>query len=112
MYGSPAVAPATAGASDTYSGVEYVKIGKYGIPIDKEGAALVPYRGPRDSFAYHSVVDVLNGRVPVAELRGKIALIGTTSPGLFDLRATPVDPVYPGVEIHANMIGGILDENI
>jgi adenylate cyclase len=25
---------------------------------------------------------------------------------------TPVDPVFPGVEIHANLIGGILDGNI
>ena len=39
-------------------------------------------------------------------------LVGTTAPGLLDLRATPVEPVYPGVEVHANMIGGILDGNI
>jgi len=29
-----------------------------------------------------------------------------------DLRSTPVSPVYPGVEVHANMIAGILDQNI
>jgi len=39
-------------------------------------------------------------------------LVGTTAPGLLDLRATPVDPVYPGVEVHANLIAGILDDNI
>jgi adenylate cyclase len=39
-------------------------------------------------------------------------LVGTTAPGLLDLRATPVDKVYPGVEIHANMIAGILDGGI
>ncbi len=112
FYGSPPVTPDMAGATGSYTGIEYLRIGKYGIPIDKHGAALVPYRGPRGSFTYYSVVDVLNDRIPVDELRGRIALVGTTSPGLFDLRATPVDPVYPGVEIHANMIGGILDENI
>ena len=112
IYGAPPVTPDMASATGSYTGVEYLNIGKYPIPIDRDGAALVPYRGPRGSFAYYSVVDVLNDRIPVDELKGKIALVGTTSPGLFDLRATPVDPVYPGVEIHANMIGGILDENI
>jgi adenylate cyclase len=41
-------------------------------------------------------------------LRGKIALIGTTAPGLQDLRSTPVGSVFPGVEIHANVIAGII----
>lgn len=112
LYGSPKVVPDTSSSSGSYDDLEYLKIGKYGIPVDKDGAALVPYRGKRDSFVYHSIVDVLNDRVPVDALRGKIVLVGTTAPGLFDLRATPVDPVYPGVEIHANMIAGIIDENI
>src|SRR5205807_1371098 len=34
----------------------------------------------------------------------------TTAPGLLDLRSTPVDSVYPGVEIHANLIAGMLDK--
>ncbi|MDD1632483.1 MAG: CHASE2 domain-containing protein, partial [Methylococcaceae bacterium] len=38
--------------------------------------------------------------------------VGTTAPGLLDLRATPVAEVYPGVEVHANMISGILDQNL
>jgi adenylate cyclase len=36
-------------------------------------------------------------------------LVGTTAPGLLDLRATPVGAAYPGVEIHANLITGLLD---
>ena len=36
-------------------------------------------------------------------------LVGTTAPGLLDLRSTPVGEVYPGVEIHANLISGMLD---
>lgn len=43
------------------------------------------------------------------QLKGKIVLLYTTAPGLMDLRATPVDAVYPGVEIHANLIAGLLD---
>src|SRR5690606_7835821 len=46
------------------------------------------------------------------DLQGKIVLVGTTTPGLFDLRSTPVASAYPGVEIHANLIAGMLDQNI
>jgi adenylate cyclase len=114
LAGSPPVKPIMGdeGISTGYVGLEGVRIGKTVIPVDQDSAALVPYRGPRGSFAYYSLVDVLNERVDVADLRGKIALVGASAPGLLDLRATPVDPVYPGVEIHANLIAGMLDENI
>jgi adenylate cyclase len=95
-----------------YAELEALRIGSFRIPVDHEGAALVPFRGPPGSYAYHSLVDVINARVPVDALEGKIVLIGATAPGLLDLRATPVDPVYPGVEIHANLITGILDQTI
>ena len=95
-----------------YGRLDRLAIGRYTIPVDENGAALVPYRGPRESFPYYSVVDVLNERIDVARLKDKIVLIGATAPGLLDLRATPVDPVYPGVEIHANLISGLLDGNI
>jgi adenylate cyclase len=50
--------------------------------------------------------------VPLERLKGKIALVGTTAPGLLDLRSTPVDNVFPGVEVHANLIAGMLDKRI
>ena len=114
IHGQPPVVPVVSadGSSASYSGLEWVKTGPFEIPVDDQAAALVPYRGTKGSFRYYSLVDVLNERVPVEELRGKIAVVGTTAPGLLDLRATPVDPVFPGVEIHANLIAGILDGNI
>ncbi len=114
IAGSPPVKPVMGDDAfgTGYVGLEGIRLGKYQIPVDDKGAALVPYRGRRGSFAYHSLVDVLNERVDVSELRGKIALVGASAPGLLDLRATPVDPAYPGVEIHANLIAGMLDENI
>ncbi len=113
VTGQPPVVPVvSADASSDYSGLEWVKAGPFEVPVDIQAAALVPYRGGKGSYRYYSLVDVLNERVPVDELKGKIALVGTTAPGLLDLRATPVDPVFPGVEIHANLVGGILDGNI
>jgi adenylate cyclase len=37
------------------------------------------------------------------DLNGTILFIGTSAPGLLDLRATPNDAVTPGVEIHAQI---------
>ena len=95
-----------------YSGLEWLKVGPLTIPVDETASALIPFRGHRFSFPYISLADVLADRVDAARLKGKIALIGTTAPGLLDLRATPVDNVYPGVEVHANLIAGMLDNRI
>ena len=92
--------------------LEAISIAGLRIPVDNFASALIPYRGPRGSYKYISIADVLNDRVDVSELRGKLALVGTSAPGLLDLRVTPVDNVYPGVEVHANLIAGILDENL
>jgi adenylate cyclase len=115
LLGSPpvkAVAPDQALAPPGYPDLEWLEVGSLRIPVDDTASALVPYRGRKGSFRYYSLVDVMNERIDPAELKGKIALVGTTAPGLLDLRATPVDAVYPGVEVHANMIAGMLDGNI
>ena len=95
-----------------YGGMEWVKVGPFTIPVDSEAAALIPYHGPKGTFSYVSITDVLNDRIKPDQLKGKIAIVGTTAPGLQDLRSTPVDSVYPGVEIHANMIAGMLAHSL
>jgi len=95
-----------------YSGLEWLQVGPLRIPVDDEASALIPYRGGKGSFRYISLSDVYFDRVTPERLRGKIALVGTTAPGLLDLRSTPVDSVYPGVEIHANLIAGMIDHDL
>jgi adenylate cyclase len=86
------------------------------IPVDDRVAALVPFRGSGGvsggSFRYLSAADVLAKRVPPGALANKIVLLGTTAPGLLDLRVTPVGETYPGVETHANVISGFLDGKV
>ena len=82
------------------------------VSIDNDGTAFIPYRGGSPMFRYISATDVLQGKLTAGELDGKIALVGASAQGLFDLRNTPVDRIYPGVETHANMISGYLDNNI
>lgn len=115
--GMPAIAPGLVPSrSRDYSGLEWLELGTsqgtLRIPVDQNVATLIPFRGKRGSFTYVSASDVLRDRVDSQTLKGKIVLVGTTAPGLFDLRATPVESVYPGVEIHANLIAGILDQNL
>jgi adenylate cyclase len=95
-----------------YQGLEWLQVGPLRIPVDDRASALVPYRGKQGSFKYLSAADVIQGKADPATLKGKIVLVGTTAPGLFDLRSTPVASVYPGVEIHANLIAGMLDQSI
>ena len=122
LLGNPGVVPGYAegglfsASSRDYAGLEWLELkaseGTLRVPVDENVSALIPYRGPQGSFAYHSLADVLAGRTPVDALKGRIALLGTTAPGLLDLRATPVGSTYPGVEIHANLIAGMLDGRI
>ncbi|QNM97355.1 CHASE2 domain-containing protein [Chitinimonas koreensis] len=93
----------------SYQPLEGLKVGPLRVPVDESVRALVPYRGGARSFRYVSATDVLNGRVAPAELAGRMVLVGTTAPGLLDLRVAPVGAVYPGVEVHANLIAGMMD---
>ncbi|CAK0763202.1 adenylate cyclase [Gammaproteobacteria bacterium] len=96
----------------TKAGLEWLRVNDLRLTVDNFGRTLIPYRGGRGSFPYLSAADVLRGRVASNLLERTVVLVGTTAPGLMDLRATPVGEVYPGVEIHANLIAGILDRNL
>lgn len=89
--------------------VEKILVGSLDIPVDSALNALVPFRGAARSFLYVSASDVLQGRVPVDMLRSRIVLIGTTAAGMADLVTTPMGSSFPGVEVHANLITGMLD---
>ncbi len=125
LLGSPGVRPEypsddQAWVPKSYSGLEYLDLPYHGknvrIPVDRDVASLIPYRGPGGphggSYQYVSISDVLFDRLKPEELKDKIVLVGTTALGLVDMRSTPVSPDYPGVEVHANMISGMLDGRI
>ena len=124
LHGWPAVQPgfpAERWLPRSYQGLESIELRPPGqppiaIPVDARVSALVPFRGPGGpgggSFRYVSASDVLRGVLPAGELKGKIVLVGTTAPGMYDLRATPVHEVYPGVEVHANLLAGMLDGHL
>lgn len=112
----PPIFPGLAAGGDGYAGLEWLDLPgeerDLRLPVDENIAALVPYRGKQGSFLYVSASDLLRGRIPANALAGKVALVGTSAPGLVDLRATPVGEAFPGVEIQANLIAGMLDAGL
>lgn len=80
------------------------------LPTDSSGQLLIPFRGPAETFPYIPAWQLLADEADTDLLQGALVLVGTSAPGLFDLRATPVASVYPGVEVHANLLAAMLDK--
>ena len=89
--------------------LEDILVGNAVIPVNDQMSALVPYRGGFRSFPYISATDVIKGVADADALKDAVVYVGTTAPGLQDLRTTPVGSIYPGVEVHANFLSGVLD---
>jgi adenylate cyclase len=79
------------------------------IKTDRNGL-IWPYFSKSDMTKYVSARDVLSGTADPALIKGKLTIVGTSAAGLLEIRATPVDPVIPGVEIHAQLIEAILHQ--
>ena len=91
--------------------VEGIKLGPTYIPTDAVGRVVVPYRGPAKTFPYLSAADIITGKFNKKSLANKMVFVGTSALGMGDFRATPVQSVYPGVEVHANIADAILEKN-
>lgn len=108
--GASSVVVKSVGASDEQggaSGITAMKIGNIEIPTDAEGKFWVYFNQYRAS-RYIPAWEVLEGKVTREAVDGQIILIGTSAPGLKDLRATPLHPAVGGVEVHAQAIEQIL----
>jgi adenylate cyclase len=113
--GSPPVRPLLAPGGGVPR-LDSLAMGRLRIPVDETASMQVPFRGPGGasggSFRYIAAADVVEGRLAPGELKDKIVLMGATAPGLQDLRATPVGAAFPGVEVHANIVSGLLDQRL
>ncbi len=87
-----------------------IHVQKYRIPVSPKGMFYLPYRGGRGVYPYFSAKDILDGTIPPDELAGRVLFLGTSASGLLDIRATPFDSIYPGVESHATVVDAILSD--
>ena len=92
-------------------GVSQIELGEILIPTDFFARLQINYRGKTKSYHYISAVDVYNKTEDSQHIKGKIALLGTSAAGLIDLRSTPFDSVFAGVEVHANAIDNIINKD-
>lgn len=89
-----------------------IKIGRKLIPTDEYGRVLIPFKGEAKSYPYISVTDLLHDNIEPGAFDSAIVFVGTSAVGHADLRATPVGLLYPGVEVHANVVDGLLHPEI
>jgi adenylate cyclase len=93
-------------------------VGSLPVPLDAQGQFLLKFRGPSRSHKRYSAANLIrseyqvnHGLAPIyapQDFVGKWVFVGLTAPGLLDLKACPVGPVYPGVEIHATLLDNLL----
>jgi adenylate cyclase len=89
------------------TGLNHLKIGDIEIPTDADGKIIIKFRHSNPA-AYIPAWKVLAGEVSREDIAGRIILVGTSAPGLLDLRGTPLDSAVPGIEIHAQLLEHIL----
>lgn len=92
-------------------GLTEIRVGNLRIPVTPQGLMRVPFKGPHGVYPYYSAADVLEGRIAKEHFEGKVIFIGTSAAGLQDIRATPFDNVYPGVEVHATTVDAIINSD-
>lgn len=81
------------------------------IPLTSEGSLLIRFRGKSKTFEYVSAADILSDRVPKEKILGKIVFVGTSASGMKELKSTPFDSIFPGVEIHATVVDNLLKKD-
>ncbi|GAK59582.1 adenylate/guanylate cyclase with Chase sensor [Candidatus Vecturithrix granuli] len=100
-------------------------VGEHQIPIDRNGNAILHYRGPGGTHSFYPAAEILlaesrilagepptdRDRVIFNDLKEKYVFFGFSAPGLKDLRPAPVGGVYSGVEINATLLDNLLSDD-
>lgn len=89
------------------AGLAEVRIGALTIPTTAEGELWVHYSRPV-AGRYLPAWKVLAGEAGAGEIDGHLVLVGSSAPGLMDLRFSPLGTIVPGVEVHAQALEQIL----
>ena len=114
LAGAPGPVPLSLGKNQ-------LQVGALAVPLDAAGQAILNFRGPSRTVPTVSLAAVVQselqleaGEAPVidpSEFKDAYVFLGMTAPGLYDLRAVPIDGVYPGVEVHATMLDNLLSQD-
>lgn len=88
------------------------------IPIDRTGRVLLRFRGRTGTHQSFSAASIIQSELRLQEggapsvdpetFRDAYVFFGFSAPGLKDLRPTPIEGNYPGVELHATLLDNLL----
>lgn len=92
-------------------GIQEIRVGEVAIPTDELGRILINYRGEEKTFPHIPITDILRDEMPTGAVADKIVMVGATAVGIYDLRVTPFGTVFPGLEIHANIVDSLLQQD-
>ncbi len=90
-------------------GVDSIFINEGKLPTDESGRFRLNFYGKGGTFRTYSAVDVINGAISKDAIKDRIVFVGATEKAIYDLRVTPLDPVFPGVEVHATVAANTLE---
>ena len=93
--------------SRSHAGVQSVKVGTNLIASDAGGGVRVRFTEHRPA-RFLPAWKILDGSLAGADIKRRLVIVGSSSAGLGDIRATPVDAAMPGVEIQAQTLEGLL----
>ncbi len=95
----------------TRGGFESIKIGNTIVPLEANGSMMINYKGPRFTFPYISAGKVLEDKISKNDFKDKIVFLGSSAAGLMDIRVSPLDEDFPGVEVNATIVDNILHQD-
>lgn len=101
---------------------KYLSAGGMKIPLDENSSMLINFSGKwGQGYKHYSYVDVLqsyisksSGQLPPLNLKmfkDKICIVGLTATGTVDLHPIPLEPLYPGVGIHAEILNSLINKS-
>ncbi|MDR1869918.1 MAG: adenylate/guanylate cyclase domain-containing protein [Treponema sp.] len=90
----------------------------FSVPVDKNGSALLRFRGEIDRYVYYRAMDIIQsaeaygrGEEPILSpenFKDAYVFFGFYAPGLFDIFASPISALYPGMGCHITMLDNLL----
>jgi len=76
----------------------------------REGYLRVPFKVGLQDYTVIPAIAIFSGSVTAEALKDRHVLVGSSALGLGDRVSTPVHPWLPGVMVHAQVLGDLLDE--
>jgi serine/threonine-protein kinase len=80
------------------------------IPTEKDHSLFIDFSGQSANIRQISFLDFMDGKILPETFHGKVVLVGVTAAGIYPRYKTPINPSVSGVEIAANVVENIIND--